>query len=301
MGIGPKNLVRIQDLCDQGVLPPNAAILELGAQEIYCAGAEKVVADFARYFAGRKQARWGAKELSSDEISALAKQGFSARLFRSCGFKYKALDIFDGDSVMLFDLNIQNAPEDMIGQFDLVTNFGTTEHLINQLLAMRTIHDFAKPGGVIYHDLPLGGYHTHGYFSYNPMFFQHLAQANEYEILYHAYSRNSVESRAPEFMTRHGYSASGWIDCGIEFVLRKTADRPFRMPLETGTSLGLNSEVWKGDDPYGRRLGEHTPADAAEGQLQNVSGWELQKELLKRYRRRFLRIAGLSKSQGKPG
>ena len=295
MGIGPKNLIRIQDLCDKEVLLPKASVLELGAQEIYCAGNEGIVASFSRFFFDRSSAGWNASMLSQDEISALSNKGFSAPLFRACGFNYLALDIFNGDGVALFDLNISSAPPTLKGLFDLVTNFGTTEHLINQLQAMSTIHEFTKPGGVIYHDLPLGGYHTHGYFSYNPMFFQHLAEANSYEILYHAYSRNSVESPAPEFMTRNGYSASGWIDCGIEFVLRKTVDRPFRMPLETGTSLGLNPEVWNGDDPYGRQMGEYTPADIEEDRFQNVSGFELQKELLRRYRRRLLRMIGLFK------
>jgi SAM-dependent methyltransferase len=296
MGVGAKNLIRILDLCSRGVLPPGAGILEFGAQRIRCAGAEEsVVAEFHRFFTERRQAGWNAASLSKAEIAALAREGFSASLFRACGFGYQALDIFDGDGVMLFDLNIQEAPRDMIGKFDLVTNFGTTEHLINQLQAMRTIHDFAKPGGLMYHDLPLGGYHTHGYFSYNPMLFQHLAQANSYEILYHAYSRKLFESAAPNFMTRNGYAASGWVDCGIEFVLRKTIDQPFRMPLETGTSLGLNAEVWKGDDPYGRRMGEHTAADATEGHLQNITGRELQKELWSRYRRRLLRLIGFSR------
>jgi len=292
MGIGPKNLIRIQDLCDKGAVPSDASVLELGAQEIYCAGMEDFVANFSRYFVDRKSAGWSATTLSTDEVFALSSQGFSAPLFRACGFSYKALDIFDGDSVMLFDLNIQSPPPNLVGQFDLITNFGTTEHLINQRLAMQTIHDLTKPGGVIYHDLPLGGYHTHGYFSYNPMFFQHLAEANSYDILYHAYSRNSVESPAPEFMTRNGFSADGWMDCGIEFVLRKTVDRPFRMPLETGTSLGLNPEVWKGDDPYGRQLGVSTQPDLAVEPFEKVSGWELQKELLRRYRKRLLRMVG---------
>jgi hypothetical protein len=299
MGIGPKNLIRIQDLCDKGALPPNAAILELGAQEIYCAGHEHFVADFSRHFVDKKAAGWNAKALSQDEVSALAKQGFSAPLFRACGFNYRALDIFDGDSVTLFDLNIQITPPELIGQFDLITNFGTTEHLINQYLAMRTLHELTKLGGVIYHDLPLGGYHTHGYFSYNPMFFQHLAQANSYEIMYHAYSRNSAESPAPEFMTRNGYSAPGWIDCGMEFVLRKTVDGAFRMPLETGTSLGLNPEVWGGGDPYGRLQGVR--AQGEELRLDNISGWDLQKELFKRYRRRLLMAAGLAKDPRKAG
>lgn len=92
----------------------------------------------------------------------------------ACGFKYCALDIFDAEDTILFDLNLHEVPKNLHQQFDLVTNFGTTEHVINQLLAMKTIHNLAKSGGIIYHDLPMSGYHYHGYFSYTPLFFFQL-------------------------------------------------------------------------------------------------------------------------------
>jgi hypothetical protein len=35
------------------------------------------------------------------------------------------------------DLNIHFVPTDLHSKFDLVTNYGTTEHVLNQMLAMR--------------------------------------------------------------------------------------------------------------------------------------------------------------------
>ena len=55
------------------------------------------------------------------------------------------------------DLNIHFVPADLQSKFDLVTNYGTTEHVLNQMLAMRSIHDLVKPGGLIHHDLPWAG------------------------------------------------------------------------------------------------------------------------------------------------
>lgn len=292
MGIGPKNLLRIQELCEKQTLPPGARILELGAQEVYCKGHEQFVREFSRFFVASGEIGWKAKKLSEEKMDRMANQGFSSELFRACGFDYAAFDIFDGDAVTLFDLNIQLTPPALTGTFDLVTNFGTTEHLINQYLAMRTIHELTRVGGVIYHDLPMGGYHLHGYFSYNPMFFQHLAVANGYQVLFEGFSCEHSIQAAPKEMQDQGWSTRGWSNSGIEVVLRKMTDQPFRMPLETGTSLGLNPAVWGGDDPYGRN--QAIPATSAEVglPLRNVSGWALQRELMRRYVGRVRRAFG---------
>ncbi len=134
MGIGPKNLMKIRELSANGLLAPRAEILELGAQEVYCEGGEEIVRAFVDFYVGSQNVNWSAVPLSSNDVIRLARRGFSAELFRACGFRYCALDIFDGDGVTLFDLNINHVPADLKGRFDLVTNFGTTEHVINQLL-----------------------------------------------------------------------------------------------------------------------------------------------------------------------
>jgi hypothetical protein len=302
MGVTVKNLFRIQELHQLGKFHPGASIMELGAQELYCAGMEQSVADFFNAFSTNSKLQ------ATDEfIRRVSNKGFTSELFKRAGFSYKALDIFDGDEVILFDLNLEAPGPDLIGKFDLVTNFGTTEHVIQQYAAFKTVHELTKSGGIIYHDLPMGGYHTHGYFNYNPLFFQHLASANGYEILFHWYSRSSMTTHAPEFMRDNGFGQQ-WTDMGIEYVFRKTSDQPFRMPLETGTSLALNPEVWKGTDPYGKGLAMPSPDDAGHrGQLtaaasirsanvslrlREFSGWDLQREVVNRYRDRLKRLFG---------
>src|SRR5712691_9414880 len=49
-----------------------------------------------------------------------------------CGLDYLAYDIFPGENIRIFDLNIDSAPADHRGCFDCVFNFGTTEHVFNQ-------------------------------------------------------------------------------------------------------------------------------------------------------------------------
>ena len=107
MGVGTKNLSRILDLRKCGALPPKAALIELGAQEVYCAGSEGFLKEFVDYFRGHCQAGTPAEELPEHEIAKIANKGFMGRLMRECGFEYKALDIFEADDVILFDLNFQ--------------------------------------------------------------------------------------------------------------------------------------------------------------------------------------------------
>ena len=39
----------------------------------------------------------------------------------------------------------------------MVTNFGTTEHIANQLQSFKIIHDLAAPGALMLHVVPAGG------------------------------------------------------------------------------------------------------------------------------------------------
>jgi hypothetical protein len=226
---------------------------------------------------------------------------------KACGFKYLALDIFNADDTILFDLNLQDPGPELAGQFDLVTNFGTTEHVINQYRSFKTAHELARPGGLIYHDLPFSGYHNHGYFCYNPIFFRHLAEANGYRVVMQHYSMTTVPTPTPDFMLENGYPDKGYRDGGIEFVLQKMSAAPFRMPLETSTSLDVNTEMWGDENPYlicgGRfddknapcgstavRTGEEDRRARQQELLTHYKRSDIQKELIRRYK---MKLAGL--------
>ena len=185
MGITLKTLHRLLDLSAKGHFPPRGAVLELGSQNLYSVSAEFLI-DFIDRM--RKAARLDERAPDAAMVASLAAGGKMSRLMELCGSDYRALDLFSDDKVLLFDLNLDNLPAELIGKFDLVTNFGTTEHTFDQVRAFRTVHNAAKPGGVIYHDVPMGGYLHHGYFCYTPRFFRDVAAANAYEILFEHYS-----------------------------------------------------------------------------------------------------------------
>ena len=291
MGASAKILSRLVSLHERGLLKNGASIIELGAQELYCSGMEDYVAGVIRYFSERNPAIKKPEAYTGGELARFANKGLLGNLLKACGFAYRALDIFEAENTILFDLNIHSPGEDLYEQVDLVTNFGTTEHVINQYQAMKTMHELAKPGGLIYHDLPLAGYHNHGYFSYNPLFFHHLAVANSYKISMQHYSKGG-RTAAPAFMIENGYPESHYVDCGIELIVQKTSSGPFRMPLETSTSLGISKTLWGDANPYvnqGPGLDADFDASVSTSAviLAQASGRDLQRELVRRYRRKL--------------
>jgi hypothetical protein len=300
MAAGAKTLSRILDLHTRQLLPSGASVLELGAQVLSTRGEEDSLRRFIDRFAGQDPRVRPAASYSDGELARFANKAPFGELLIAIGFEYKALDIFDAFNTILFDLNIHQPSDFLRNNFDLVTNFGTTEHIINQYLAMKSIHDFTKIGGLIYHDLPMSGYHQHGYFSYNPLFFEHLAQANDYEIVMQHYSKGGAVT-APPVMSENGYPDASYHDFGIEFILRKTSDAPFRMPLDLSVTLNVNNAVWTEADPNrADGAAARSPALAVDSgysssqarALDRVSGWDLQRELLSRYRKRVLRWLG---------
>ena len=296
MGTSAKTLSRFVSLHMRGLLKNGASIIELGAQELYCTGMEDYVRGVIRYFSGNNAAIKVADQYSKAELTRFADKGLLGKLMIACGFAYRALDIFEAENTTLFDLNIQTPGKDLIEQFDLVTNFGTTEHVINQYQSLKTMHELARPGGLIHHELPLAGYHNHGYFSYNPLLFIQLAEANGYKIILQNYSKAGTPTAAPEFMTENGFPESNYYDYGIEFIFQKVSLAPFRMPLETSTSLGLSKTMWGDANPYWDKdfRPEGAPSPFASSALHDASGWALQRELLRRYRRKLASLLKLN-------
>lgn len=69
--------------------------------------------------------------------------------------------------------------------FDIVTNFGTSEHVSNQYSCWHNIHNFGRPGSIYIHVLPeFGKYplsHCKNFYDYE--FFRSLCKANKYTLL----------------------------------------------------------------------------------------------------------------------
>jgi SAM-dependent methyltransferase len=100
--------------------------------------------------------------------------------YRSIGCeKYLSVDA-NGRGNVTADLNLPLM--DHLGQFDLVTDFGTGEHVFDQAQIWRTIHDLCKPSGYIVVDRPTQGYEEHAFYLVTPGLLEDIAEANRYLV-----------------------------------------------------------------------------------------------------------------------
>lgn len=143
-------------------------VIELGAQTVHFHDPD---------FVARFLARVGVAQSSSNFYAGMTGK----EMHQKFGHTYACIDLYDGDALP-WDLNTIACPPIVAAKYDLVTNFGTTEHVMDQMNAFRLVHDFTKEGGIMFHIVPITML-THGLFNYTPTFFECLARGNDYEVL----------------------------------------------------------------------------------------------------------------------
>ena len=92
----------------------------------------------------------------------------------------------DGDNEEIYDnknhLNKPFEDKSKFNKFDIVTDYGSCEHVFNIAECYKTIHNLTKPGGyiIIYQQCLKGN----GYFKFDDSFFEGIAASNKYKIIF---------------------------------------------------------------------------------------------------------------------
>ena len=173
--------------------------------------------------------------------------------WRSLGFDYLAIDIDGSPSSVAIDLNYDGIPPRLKSKFDLVTNFGTTEHVANQLNAFQVMHDLTAPKGLMMHSVPVQGYLNHGLINYNFKFFWMLARSNGYRFIESEFYPETNYSDLPDniqsFLNEVNLSSRmrsyEWTsaNAGMLAVLRKDFDIEFVAPIDVNTGSTTSNET----------------------------------------------------------
>lgn len=265
MGISRGDLEVLVHLREQGHLPLNSYVAEIGAQQLsnsflrstdLIRKAEEAFGAAHRYFISPP----GPSTLSTEGQELLSSDAPFARDFWiSLGFEHTAIDVDGSPGSIPLDLNFDTVPDEMLHKYGLVTNLGTTEHVCNQLNAFKIIHDLAAPGAVMVHHLPAGGMFNHGFINYTPKFFWYLARSNEYKWLYMSFRGGKHHYPIPknllditEFydpVSSKELQSCEISDYALLVVLQKILDIPFVAPLDVnaGTrtnNANLNRRYW---------------------------------------------------------
>jgi hypothetical protein len=215
---------QLTDLIGSAV-PFNGAVLDIGSQDISGATHDDLRPLLTKVHGGRA-AEVLEERFNSDPPWKLAD------VFRDSICRYASVDLYPGDSIIQADLNTYVVPEEYRGVFDLVTNMGTTEHILDQVNAFRCMHDFAKVGALLSHHVPATGYYNHGLFNYHPLFFVFMARANGYEVKAAGISAPHLEYTIPSSDALYGTQHWAGIrqsSSMLLFLLRKTRDEPFQL------------------------------------------------------------------------
>ena len=233
-------------------------LLDIGPQNIYYGTAQQMK-DFCQNQGSTLSGDDFEKEIKRIEYFSTPRPGETtsslSELTDLTNIEYNSFDVCAALKTEILDLNFDSLPKHNAEYYDVILNFGTTEHVFNQWNSFKIIHEAAKVGGVVYHQLPGTGYLDHGYFCYTPVFFNDLARANGYEILdlfltpagLNKLNDLGLDIRDAAHPLNKGSAKQSEqnISCyNINVVLKKTVSAPFRCALELATShSAVDSEI----------------------------------------------------------
>lgn len=269
MGASLGDLRTILQLRRDGLLPARFSVAEIGAQQL----SNEVLRDpdimraYAEAFGVEPRTFGNAPQKSrAPGVEHLpADAPFTKPFWEWLGCRYVAVDFDASPHVLRLDLNFDDVPQEHRGRYDLVTNFGTTEHVANQIQAMKVIHDLTRPGGIMLHTVPTQGYSAHAMINYTPKFFWALSRSCRYDIRDMRLNFDAedvpLDPDVLAFVTRHDRSRAPHlakhrlVDTCLHVIIEKLEDIPFVPPIEVPAGVtddpAIRQRYWTvlGGDP----------------------------------------------------
>ena len=265
--MGASILPLLMTLKRRGYIPNGSAVIEIGAQQLdeSFVGAAEDIAATGRFFGITTPPPSFAWTGPRSDTNVLAGAPLAREFWTWLGLNYASIDIDGSPGSIALDLNYDEVPAGLLGRYDVVTNFGTTEHVANQLQSFKIIHDLATAGAIMLHVLPASGMPNHGLVSYNPKFFWMLGRSNGYKIAFMTMGQSDRGAGLPndlvEFLAlyepqaKSEFAAYTMPVTSVVVALQKVFDTPFVAPLDvpTGTTTehaSLRERYWSVLKPH---------------------------------------------------
>lgn len=260
MGMGELDLDIFIMLAEKNHIQKESAVIEIGAQQcsssmVYATEKLKKIGllfgidSLPSFHRSRSQQKVNQVEILSEEAPP------TSIFWKWLKFKYISLDLDESHGSFFMDLNFDEVPAEDFCAYQIVTNYGTTEHIANQFQAFKIIHDLTDVGGIMIHNLPTQGYQNHGLINYNLKFFWMLSRSNFYQWLFMDYmSDNLYEELHPDiaaevskykediFTRSKDYKTA---DSSIYVVLKKNSNLPFVAPVDINTGTKSKNGILK--------------------------------------------------------
>ena len=97
------------------------------------------------------------------------------------------------DASLIFDLQ-DEAPKSFLNRWDLILDFGTTEHIFDQKTVLTNIYNFLKPNGVYVAIIPRTNWNDHGLYQTSPEFYWTLGDVLPFDIECYTVSTDQVNA-----------------------------------------------------------------------------------------------------------
>ena len=155
--------------------------------------------------------------------------------WRTLGLKVTDnLDINNQHGSIYCNLNLPFDNKDYLDKYDLVTDFGNNEHPFNVAEAYRTMHRLGKKGAYLWIDQAI--FNGNGYFNFDLSFFEGMAAANNYGIIYSAFvidTQDGGQYHIPcprEVLDLFDFGKINYI--GVNYLFRKSSTEDFKYPIQ---------------------------------------------------------------------
>jgi len=155
--------------------------------------------------------------------------------WKSLGYEnIKCMDINRKHDSIYCDLNKPFENTEEFGRYDLVTDFGNNEHAFNIAEAYNTMHKLCKKDGCMWIDQAI--MNGNGFYNFDIAFFECLAAANNYKIVYNALVVNALDGEQYHMPCTKKllrlFDISKVKDLGISYIFRKTSSLDFVYPYQ---------------------------------------------------------------------
>jgi len=221
MGMARETIFLLLRLQKKGYLN-SASVLQLGRQSgiVSYRQMNRIGKRFDRKFSQKKR----------DNYDFYRNYPSGDEIFQLLGFNsIQSLDSneYEG-ATFTHDLN-KPLLEKNFGEFDLVYDGGTTEHIFDQITVLANIYKLLKIGGIVIHHTPANNFLDHGYFQPSPSFYYEYYLANGFELIdsflvestYDFYRKRKVYDYKPLMYEKLSYGGWGNKMIGNWFVFKK--------------------------------------------------------------------------------
>ena len=158
-------------------------LLDLGPQDVQTSRA------FLRESIQRHLARDPAPDIAAIFTGDAPRRDCQHKYYSLFGIaEYASMDVDDDRADFAVDLNQPLAGA--YRPYDVVTNFGTAEHVYDIARVFAAMHELLVPGGLALHCVPAFAFPNHGFYTPNPNLFIEFARFNGYELLDFSYVDN---------------------------------------------------------------------------------------------------------------